>query len=159
MADDLEQLITQMPFAAHLGITLEEASGERVVATLPMARYLCTSTGVLHGGVLMSLADTVGALRHPAPAPAPAPAQNSRISGATATVARRCCCPAAVRDNDGSLMLFPQHQSSFVAVRGSGPAASTSQRCGSRRRYGAFVRTSGCPRRRSRPTSSRSGGS
>jgi uncharacterized protein (TIGR00369 family) len=62
MADDLEQLITQMPFAAYLGIALEEASPERVVATLPMASHLCTSTGVMHGGVLMSLADTVGAL-------------------------------------------------------------------------------------------------
>ncbi len=62
MADDLEQLITQMPFAAYLGIALEEASSERVIATLPMARHLCTSTGVMHGGVLMSLADTVGAL-------------------------------------------------------------------------------------------------
>lgn len=59
---DNEALIAMMPFAARLGITLDEASTERVVATLPWAPELCTTTSVMHGGVLMSLADTVGAL-------------------------------------------------------------------------------------------------
>jgi uncharacterized protein (TIGR00369 family) len=59
---DDEALIEMMPFAARLGITLEEAGPERVVATLPWAPELCTTTGVMHGGVLMSLADTAGAL-------------------------------------------------------------------------------------------------
>src|SRR5215469_10086294 len=62
MAVDNEGLIAMMPFAAHLGITLDEAGSERVVATLPWAPQLCTTAGVMHGGVLMSLADTVGAL-------------------------------------------------------------------------------------------------
>jgi 1,4-dihydroxy-2-naphthoyl-CoA hydrolase len=62
MENDLDRLISGMPFAAYLGLTLTEASAERVVATLPMAPHLRTSTGVMHGGVLMSLADTVGAL-------------------------------------------------------------------------------------------------
>jgi 1,4-dihydroxy-2-naphthoyl-CoA hydrolase len=60
--DGLDQLIATMPFAAHLGMTLEEAGPDRVVASLAWAPELCTSTGVMHGGVLMSLADTVGAL-------------------------------------------------------------------------------------------------
>ena len=59
---DNEALIALMPFAAKLGIVLEEASPERVVATLPWAPELCTTSGIMHGGVLMSLADTVGAL-------------------------------------------------------------------------------------------------
>jgi uncharacterized protein (TIGR00369 family) len=59
---DLAELIAQMPFASRLGITLEEASQDRVVAALAWAPELCTSAGVLHGGVLMSLADTAGAL-------------------------------------------------------------------------------------------------
>jgi uncharacterized protein (TIGR00369 family) len=59
---DNEALIAMMPFAAQLGITLDEAGPERVVATLPWAPQLCTTAGVMHGGVLMSLADTVGAL-------------------------------------------------------------------------------------------------
>jgi uncharacterized protein (TIGR00369 family) len=62
MAQELDDLIAMMPFAAGLGMTLEEASQDRVVALLPWASRLCTSAGIMHGGVLMSLADTVGAL-------------------------------------------------------------------------------------------------
>ncbi len=62
MGADLEGLIALMPFAGHLELTLEEASPERVVAVLPWAPHLCTTGGVMHGGVLMSLADTAGAL-------------------------------------------------------------------------------------------------
>jgi 1,4-dihydroxy-2-naphthoyl-CoA hydrolase len=51
-----------MPFAADLGISLEEASADRVVAALPWAPRLCTTSGILHGGTLMSFADTAGAL-------------------------------------------------------------------------------------------------
>ncbi len=51
-----------MPFAGQLGITVTQASPEQVVATLPWAPNLCTSAGIMHGGVLMSLADTIGAL-------------------------------------------------------------------------------------------------
>lgn len=59
---DNEALIAMMPFAVQLGITLDEAGPERVVATLPWTPGLCTTAGVIHGGVLMSLADTAGAL-------------------------------------------------------------------------------------------------
>jgi len=62
MSVDLRDLITRMPFAAQLGMTLEEASPERVVALLPWTPRLCTSGAVMHGGALMSLADTAGAL-------------------------------------------------------------------------------------------------
>jgi uncharacterized protein (TIGR00369 family) len=51
-----------MPFAADIGVSLEEASPDRVVALLPWAPRLCTVGGVLHGGALMSLADSAGAL-------------------------------------------------------------------------------------------------
>lgn len=51
-----------MPFAGELGVRLEEASADRVVAALPWAPRLCTASGILHGGALMSLADTAGAL-------------------------------------------------------------------------------------------------
>ena len=59
---DLDALVALMPFAAELGLTLDEASAERVVACLDWAPRLCTAGGVLHGGVLMSLADSAGAL-------------------------------------------------------------------------------------------------
>jgi 1,4-dihydroxy-2-naphthoyl-CoA hydrolase len=56
------ELIATMPFADLLGVTLEEAGPDRVVARLPWEPRLCTMTGILHGGALMSLADTTGAL-------------------------------------------------------------------------------------------------
>ena len=62
MPTELEPLAALMPFAAELGIVLEEASAERVVARLDWAPRLCTAGGILHGGVLMSLADSAGAL-------------------------------------------------------------------------------------------------
>jgi uncharacterized protein (TIGR00369 family) len=59
---DLEALVALMPFAGHLGLTLDEAGADRVAARLAWAPHLCTTGGVMHGGVLMSLADTAGAL-------------------------------------------------------------------------------------------------
>ena len=62
MSADLDSLVALVPFAGHLGLVLDEADANRVVARLDWAPHLCTSNGVMHGGVLMSLADTAGAL-------------------------------------------------------------------------------------------------
>jgi uncharacterized protein (TIGR00369 family) len=62
MAADPEDLIALMPFARQLGMVLDEASADRVVARLAWAPELCTAAGVMHGGALMALADTTGAL-------------------------------------------------------------------------------------------------
>jgi len=62
MAGDLESLVALMPFAADLGIILEEADKDLVIAVLPGAPRLCTTGGIMHGGALMTLADTAGAL-------------------------------------------------------------------------------------------------
>lgn len=62
MATDLESLLALMPFARHLGLILDEAGPDQVIARLAWAPHLCTSNGIMHGGVLMSLADTAGAL-------------------------------------------------------------------------------------------------
>ncbi|HET9969973.1 MAG TPA: PaaI family thioesterase [Streptosporangiaceae bacterium] len=62
MAADLDALLALMPFAGHLGLILDEADASRVVIRLDWAPHLCTSGDVMHGGVLMSLADTAGAL-------------------------------------------------------------------------------------------------
>jgi len=62
MQVDLTALVALMPFGADLGIELEEASADRVVAVLPWAARLCTAGAILHGGALMTLADSVGAL-------------------------------------------------------------------------------------------------
>jgi uncharacterized protein (TIGR00369 family) len=62
MSADLDALIALMPLAGHLGLVLDEADASRVIIRLDWAPHLCTSGGILHGGVLMSLADTAGAL-------------------------------------------------------------------------------------------------
>jgi 1,4-dihydroxy-2-naphthoyl-CoA hydrolase len=62
MAADLDALIALMPLAGHLGLVLDEADASRVIIRLDWAPHLCTTGGILHGGVLMSLADTAGAL-------------------------------------------------------------------------------------------------
>jgi 1,4-dihydroxy-2-naphthoyl-CoA hydrolase len=59
---DTDALAALMPFAGELGLVLDEASADRVVARLDWAPRLCTAAGIMHGGVLMSLADTAGAL-------------------------------------------------------------------------------------------------
>jgi 1,4-dihydroxy-2-naphthoyl-CoA hydrolase len=62
MSADLDALVALMPFAGQLGMVLDEADADRVVARLDWAPHLCTSGGVMHGGVLMALADTAGAV-------------------------------------------------------------------------------------------------
>ncbi len=62
MPADLDALVAMMPFARQLGLVLAEADANRVVARLDWAPHLCTTNGIMHGGVLMSLADTAGAL-------------------------------------------------------------------------------------------------
>jgi 1,4-dihydroxy-2-naphthoyl-CoA hydrolase len=51
-----------MPFAARLGVEVESASAEEVRGALAWSAELCTAGGILHGGALMGLADSVGAI-------------------------------------------------------------------------------------------------
>jgi uncharacterized protein (TIGR00369 family) len=54
-----EVVNTQMPLGTTLGMRTF-GGAEEVDATLEWAPGLCTAGGVLHGGVLMSLADAAG---------------------------------------------------------------------------------------------------
>lgn len=58
----LSALLALMPFAESLGVRLREAGCDGVVGTLDWADERCTAGGLLHGGALMSLADSVGAV-------------------------------------------------------------------------------------------------
>jgi uncharacterized protein (TIGR00369 family) len=49
-----------MPFALTLGIRSDEYTPHRVVLSLEWAPSLCTAGGILHGGVIMALADSAG---------------------------------------------------------------------------------------------------
>jgi 1,4-dihydroxy-2-naphthoyl-CoA hydrolase len=59
---DLATLQGMIPMARTLGIELVEAGSELVVARMEWAPERCTAGGVLHGGAVMSLADTAGAV-------------------------------------------------------------------------------------------------
>ncbi len=50
-----------MPLCATLGITAREFGADAVVLELEWRPELCTSNGLLHGGVIMMLADSAGA--------------------------------------------------------------------------------------------------
>jgi len=50
-----------MPYAGWLGVVIDEAAPERVVGGLDWSDERCTAGGVMHGGALMSLADSIGA--------------------------------------------------------------------------------------------------
>jgi 1,4-dihydroxy-2-naphthoyl-CoA hydrolase len=51
-----------VPLAASLGITADAAGPEEVVLSLDWALSLTTGGNVLHGGIVMALADTSGAV-------------------------------------------------------------------------------------------------
>jgi uncharacterized protein (TIGR00369 family) len=59
---ELEDLVAMMPFAKLLRMELTAATPEEVTGRLEWRDDLCTTAGILHGGVVMSLADSVGAL-------------------------------------------------------------------------------------------------
>jgi len=51
-----------LPFAKLLGLELVTVTPERVEAVLRVREELCTRPAVLHGGAVMALADTLGAI-------------------------------------------------------------------------------------------------
>lgn len=62
MSDATDQVHELMPFAALLGIGVQDRSAETVVMTMDWKVERTTVGGVMHGGALMSLADCAGAL-------------------------------------------------------------------------------------------------
>ncbi len=57
---DAAQLRELMPFASLLGIEIDKASPQHVTGRLTWKPELCTTGGLLHGGALMALADSLG---------------------------------------------------------------------------------------------------
>jgi uncharacterized protein (TIGR00369 family) len=61
--DSLSQFVADpLPFAKLLGLELVTVTPECVEAVLHVREELCTRPAVLHGGALMALADTLGAI-------------------------------------------------------------------------------------------------
>jgi uncharacterized protein (TIGR00369 family) len=57
-----EMIHTLVPLCVTLGITADAASPDKVVLSLDWAPNLCTGNDVLHGGIVMALADSSGAV-------------------------------------------------------------------------------------------------
>lgn len=51
-----------MPFSKLIGVDVVESSKQRVIGKLVVRDELCTTGGILHGGCIMALADSLGAL-------------------------------------------------------------------------------------------------
>jgi uncharacterized protein (TIGR00369 family) len=58
----LADMVAMMPFAVLLGIDLHAATADEVTATMPWREELCTTFGAMHGGAMMAMADSVGAV-------------------------------------------------------------------------------------------------
>jgi 1,4-dihydroxy-2-naphthoyl-CoA hydrolase len=59
-APDLAALLAMMPFSAGLGIELTAAGPDAVAGRLAWRPELCTTAGLLHGGAVIALADSLG---------------------------------------------------------------------------------------------------
>lgn len=58
----IDNVILQSPVARAIGINLRSSEVDAVTATLPFSEDLTTTPGLLHGGVIASLIDTLGAV-------------------------------------------------------------------------------------------------
>lgn len=55
-------LADAMPFARLLGLKVATANAREVVGEIEVRPELCTTGRIMHGGAIMAVADTVGAL-------------------------------------------------------------------------------------------------
>jgi uncharacterized protein (TIGR00369 family) len=97
---DPRALLAAMPFSVTCGIELDAASPESVMGHLAWAPELCTGGGVLHGGALMALADSLGAL---------CAFLNLPAGAGTATIESKTNFFRAVRDGQVIAVARPLH--------------------------------------------------
>jgi 1,4-dihydroxy-2-naphthoyl-CoA hydrolase len=100
-------LLHLMPFAEQLGIELDAAAPEEVRGRLAWAPERCTAGGVMHGGALMALADSLGGVC--AYLNLPPGAQTATISSSTAFM-------RAVREGEVTATARPLHAGRTVVV-------------------------------------------
>jgi uncharacterized protein (TIGR00369 family) len=105
---DTDQMLALMPFAVATGIVLDRAAPEEVAGHLPWAPERCTAGGLMHGGALMTLADSVGAV---------CAFLNLPTGASTSTVASSTALMRGVRDGTAHAVARPLHVGrSFVTV-------------------------------------------
>jgi uncharacterized protein (TIGR00369 family) len=100
------QVNGQMPLGATLGIRTS-GGPEEVEATLAWSPELCTAGGVLHGGVLMALADSAGAV---------CAFLNLPEGGRTVTIESKTNFFGAVREGDVRAVSRPLHRGKTTIV-------------------------------------------
>ena len=106
---DTDALHALVPLSATLGVRLAAATADRVRLELDWRDDLCTAGGVVHGGALMSIADTAGAVC--------AYLNLSAEGEGTATVESKTNLLAAVRAGTVTATATPLHVgSSFIVV-------------------------------------------
>ena len=98
-----------MPYADTLGLELLSSSPEEVRGRIAWEERLTTAAGLLHGGVLMGLADTVGAYCAYLNLP-------EGSGGATATIESKTNFFAAVRGGTVEARARPLHRGSRTVV-------------------------------------------
>ncbi len=103
-----EQLRGAMPYAGTLGLELLAASTEEVRGRVAWEERLTTGGGLMHGGVLMGLADSVGAFCAFLNLP--------DGSTATATIESKTNFFAAVRSGQVEARSRPLHRGSRTIV-------------------------------------------
>ena len=103
-----EQLRGAMPYAGTLGLELLAASTEEVRGQIAWEERLTTGGGLMHGGVLMGLADSVGAYCAFLNLP--------DGSTATATIESKTNFFAAVRSGQVEARSRPLHRGSRTIV-------------------------------------------
>ena len=102
-------LLATIPYSVALGMTLDEATPQLVRGSLPWSPERCTTGGVMHGGAVMSLADTVGAV---------CALLNLPAGAGTATVQSATNFFRGVRDGTLHATARPLHVGrSFIVVR------------------------------------------
>jgi 1,4-dihydroxy-2-naphthoyl-CoA hydrolase len=104
---DVQELLRLMPFAETVGIVLDAAEASEVRGRLAWSPERCTAAGVLHGGALMTLADSVGAVC--AYLNMPQGAQTTTVSSTTAFM-------RAVRDGHVEAVARPLHAGRTVII-------------------------------------------
>jgi uncharacterized protein (TIGR00369 family) len=104
---DADELAAAMPFATRLGLELVAAGPDEVTARLSFSPDLCTSGGILHGGALMSLADSTGGI---------CAFLNLPEGAATATIESKTNFFAAVREGAVEARSRPLHRGRTTIV-------------------------------------------
>ena len=58
----MSNLAEKMPFSRMMGLKITSATREQVLAEIQVSPDLCTTGHIMHGGAIMSVADTMGAI-------------------------------------------------------------------------------------------------